>query len=85
MVIESGLVSLLRTILIIVAIYYVVKLLLRYLMPYLLKYVLKRQQEKFYGANTNHSHRRSSPNPPPKEKTEKGRLGDYVDYEEIDD
>lgn len=91
MVQQAGFVSFIRTVLIIVAVYYGLKWLFRLLIPYLIKRFINKRQEQFnqqYGADD-----RSNVDPEGKvkvksrvdhEQREKD-LGEYVDYEEIDE
>lgn len=90
MLFEAGLISVVRTILIIVVVYYLVRYVLRTLFPFILKHILKKQ---FTSANFRNQSAYTK-----KEKegevhiksntTTKSRnddLGDYVEYEEIED
>ena len=83
--------GLVRTILIILAIYFVVKILSRLFSPFLIKFVAKKAGEHFGGqfGSTNNQE------PPkkegevtidkmPKTKSSNKSVGDYIDYEEID-
>lgn len=81
MVFEAGLVSFVRTLLIFVLIYYAFKLLIRFLFPLLLQRFLNKRKSQFSNepATTN----KEKSNKPNRSKTEK--LGDYVDYEEVDE
>lgn len=82
-----------RTILIILLIYFGVKILSRLLAPLLLKYVAKKAEERFGGPFGNFQ-RQSQEQPKkagevsidkiPKTKVSNKDIGDYVDYEEID-
>ena len=81
MVFEAGLVSFVRTLLIFVLIYYAFKLVIRFLFPIILNWFLKKNKNQFHNdsntANTNSSKKAN------KSRTEK--LGDYVDYEEVEE
>lgn len=87
MIFEAGLVTFLRTILIIVLVYYGIKFLFKLLLPYIVKRFMQKQQEKFNQGNhsePNNTARQSS-NESNKDSTDKkGTLGDYVDYEEVE-
>jgi hypothetical protein len=88
----ASLTGFVRTILIILLIWYGVKILTRLLAPYLMRYVAKKAEQKF-GQPFNNP-------PPPKPKQKEGeisidkipnqkssenkKVGEYVDYEEID-
>ena len=79
--------QLLRTILIIVIIYYLAKLFSRYVLPLLAKYLMRQTHKK------NQKQAESSRGKvgemhvkyKPKKKNELDDLGEYVDYEEIKD
>lgn len=82
--------GLLRTILIILLIYYGIKILSRLFAPMLLKYAAKKAQDRFGGA---FSQQKQEPiktegeisiDKMPKNKTSNKNVGDYVDYEEIE-
>ena len=80
---------LLKTILIMVLVYYALKLLIRYLGPYLLQYAAKKVGKRFertfreaYGQDQ--SGNVSVDKMPKKGKNSKNTLGEYVDYEELD-
>ena len=79
----------LRTILIILVIYYVLKVLSRLFAPLLIKFVAKKAEERFGGPFQKQN------DPPKKEgevtidkvpntKSSNKNVGDYIDYEEID-
>ena len=83
-----------RTILIIMLVYYGIKILSRLLAPYLMRYLSKKAQQRFGQQFGNH--RQQSQQPPRKEgevsidkmpqqsKSSNKDVGEYVDYEEID-
>lgn len=82
----------LRTILIILLVYYVAKVLTRIFAPYLLRYMSKKAEERFGGQ---FQHRQTNRNQPregetiidkmPKQQKSSGKkVGEYIDYEEID-
>jgi hypothetical protein len=89
MIQEAGLVNLVRTIAIVLAVYYSIKLIGRYVLPWLLKRFINKQQEKFNQQHSNNFSSRSrnegeveitaSPN----KSTKHDDLGEFVDYEEI--
>ena len=82
--------GLLRTILIILLIYYGIKVLSRLFSPYLMRFVAKKAEERFGGQFNN---QQSEParkegevtiDKVPKTKSSNKDVGEYVDYEEID-
>ena len=83
MVVEAGLISFLRTLLIFVAIYYAFKLIVRFLFPIGLKWFVKKQQQKFNNQDNPESSSQKSKKNQTKSHTES--IGDYVDYEEVKD
>lgn len=84
--------GLLRTILIIVVIYYVIKVLSRIFAPFMLKYAAKKAEERFGGQFKNQRQQQESPKKEgeitidkiPNVKTSNKDVGDYVDYEEVE-
>jgi len=84
----------LRTILIILLIYYGVKILSRIFAPYLLRYMSKKMQQRFGGQsqqqqqNTYKSTAKEGETVidkvPQSDKTSNKNVGEYIDYEEID-
>lgn len=90
MVYEAALISLIRTILIFVGIYFAFKLIFRRLVPFLLKRFINKQQKKYekYGdfqqgskekEGEVHIHHQS------KKGKNDNQIGDYIDYEEVPD
>ncbi len=83
MIYTAGMVTFIRTILIIALVYYGLKVIVKYLFPILLKRFVNKQQERFnqqqYSSNNSNpkSHKSES-------VTKKETLGDYVDYEEVE-
>ena len=91
-------VGLVRTILIILLIYFGVKIVSRLLAPFLLKYVAKKAGQRFgdqFGGFDSYRNQQKQDSKPKKEgevtidkmpntKSSNKDVGDYVDYEEID-
>lgn len=85
----------LRTILIILLVYYGFKILMRIFGPYLLRYMSKKVQQRF-GEQFQYQQQQQTPNNKQKEgetvidkmpntnKTSNKNVGEYIDYEEID-
>ena len=92
MVFQAGFVSLFRTLLVLAAVYLGFRLVFRYLIPLLLARFVKNQQSKFYdqfgGQNQETS---NDPEGKVRVKTKskpsnsKKDLGEYVDYEEVEE
>lgn len=82
-------VGVLRTILIIIVTYYVFKVLSRIFAPLLFKYVAKKAGQRFGGQyNTKKEPERKEGevtiDKVPNTKSSNKKVGDYIDYEEID-
>lgn len=82
--------GLIRTILIILVIYFGIKILARLFSPFLIKFVAKKAEERFGGQFG--SQQQAPPKKEgevtidkiPKTKSSNKNVGDYIDYEEID-
>ncbi len=83
----------LRTILIILLVYYGVKILARIFAPYLVQYMSKKMQDRFgqqfqQQQNTDRNRPREGETVidkmPYQQKTSDKKVGEYIDYEEID-
>jgi len=83
MIVEAGLVSFFRTLLIFIAIYYAFKLIVRFLFPIALKWFVNKQHNKFNNQSSVKDDTSSFNQTNKKSRSEK--IGDYVDYEEVDD
>ncbi len=85
-------IGLLRTIFILVVIYYGFKLLVRYVLPYFLKNYVQKEMNKNQKQHQNNTHQRTGKEgavnidyvPEKKKKIAKNE-GEYVDYEEVKD
>lgn len=82
--------GLLRTILIILLIYYGIKVLSRLFSPYLMRFVAKKAEERFgdqFNKQQSETKRKEGEvtiDKVPKTKSSNKDVGEYVDYEEID-
>ena len=84
--------GLLRTLLIILLIYYGIKIISRIFGPLLIKYLSKKASERFGGQFHYQNKREEAPKKEgevtidkmPETKSSNKDIGDYVDYEEID-
>ncbi len=83
----------LRTILILLLVFYGVKILMRLFAPYLMQYMSKKMQERF--GQQYHQPQQQNGNRvkegetvidkmPHQQKTSDKKVGEYIDYEEID-
>ncbi|MFD2550795.1 DUF4834 family protein [Bizionia sediminis] len=87
--------GLIKTILIILLVWYGIKILSRLFAPALMRYVAKKAEAKF-GEQFNQQYKRNNQQEPPKKEgetvidkvprtnTSNKNVGEYVDYEEID-
>ncbi|KAA3650522.1 MAG: hypothetical protein DWP98_04755 [Bacteroidetes bacterium] len=88
MLFEAGYISLIRTILIFIGIYYAFKFIFRFLVPIILQRFIKKQASKFSNNNTSNSNYRTGEvhiKTPPKNHANLKDLGDYVPYEEVEE
>lgn len=86
MLVEAGFVSLIRTLLIFAGIYYGFKLIFRFLVPFLLKRFIQKHGANYSQQSSNSNRKKDGEvniNSRPNSKSEKEKLGDYVDFEEI--
>ncbi|MAX69769.1 MAG: DUF4834 domain-containing protein [Flavobacteriaceae bacterium] len=97
MIQEASAMGLLRTILIILLIYFGIKILSRLFAPILMRFVAKKAQEKFgqqFGGFQNQANQKQQQKSkegetvidkmPNQNKQSNSDVGEYVDYEEID-
>jgi len=89
----ASFVGFLRTVLIILLVYYGIKILSRLLAPYFLRYMSKKMQEKFGGQFQQQQYQQNPKRKegetvidkvPQQRKTSDKNVGEYVDYEEIE-
>ncbi|WP_242093381.1 DUF4834 family protein [Aestuariivivens sediminicola] len=91
---EASVTGFVRTLLIILLIYFGIKIIGRLLTPFLMKYVSKKAEQRFgdqFGQFQNRGQREKPAkegevtiDKMPKTKASNKDVGDYVDYEEID-
>ncbi len=84
----------LKTLLIILLVYYGVKIIFKFAKPYIMRYIAKKANERFgqaFGQNPSQSNTANQQegetildNSQAKTKTSKSTVGEYVDFEEID-
>ncbi|RIA09853.1 uncharacterized protein DUF4834 [Flavobacteriaceae bacterium MAR_2010_72] len=83
----------LRTILIILLVYYGIKILTRLFAPYLIRYMSKKMQERFGGSFQEHQNQSQPKHKegetvidkvPKQDNASNKNVGEYIDYEEID-
>lgn len=89
---EASLTGFLRTILIILLVYYAVKILTRMFAPYLVRYMSKKMQQRYGGQFQQYQEPRQQykegetiiDKMPEKDSSSNKKVGEYIDYEEID-
>ena len=89
---EASLTGFLRTILIILLVYYAVKILTRMFAPYLVRYMSKKMQQRYGGQFQQYQEPRQQykegetiiDKMPEKDESSNKKVGEYIDYEEID-
>ena len=84
----------LRTILIILLVYYGVKILMKLFAPYVVRYMSNKMQERFGGQFQQPQQKQDRDRPkegetiidkiPQQNRTTDKKVGEYIDYEEID-
>jgi len=79
--------QLLRTLLIIIIIYYLAKLFARYVLPLIARYFIKRTVNKFNQAQQPRQKKEGEINveSKPEKKQVSDEMGEYVDYEDINE
>lgn len=89
----ASLIGLLRTILILLLVYYGIKILSRIFAPYMIRYMSKKMQDRFGGSfqqqqnqsEPKHKEGETVIDKIPKQDTSSNKnVGEYIDYEEID-
>ncbi|WP_298757397.1 DUF4834 family protein [uncultured Psychroserpens sp.] len=88
---EASLYGFVRTILIILLVYYGLKILTRLFAPYMVRYMSKKMQQKFEGQFQQHQQKQQHKEGetvidkiPNDKATSNKKVGEYIDYEEID-
>lgn len=86
--------GILRTILIILVVYYIFKIIARMAAPYMMGYMSKKMEEKYKGHSPFNQRQNSNPNQkvgetvidkaPKKDDSSNGDVGEYIDYEEVE-
>lgn len=80
--------QLIKIVLIIILVYYLLKIMVRYLLPVLMRYFIRKTFEDHRNA-TAHTHSGNSDlhveNPGKKTPRKKDNLGEYIEYQEIND
>ena len=79
--------QILRTILIIVVVYYTIKLFARYVLPLLARYFIRRSQKTYQKQYQQPKKKMGEMNVEyqPEKKEKLDDLGEYIDYEEVKD
>jgi len=79
--------QLLRTILIIILVYYLIKTIARYLLPVLAKYFIRKTLENSHNPYAQSGSKKGDVRVeyPSKKNRNQDNLGEYIDYEEINE
>ena len=87
MIQEASITGLLNTILVIIIIYYVIKLAARFLGPLLLKYAVNKVEKKVKNQfeQQQQQHQRQQTTSHKKVNPSTDDLGEYIDYEEVEE
>ncbi|WP_040278535.1 DUF4834 family protein [Psychroserpens damuponensis] len=90
---QASLYGFVRTILIILLVWYAIKILSRFFAPYLMRYMSKKMQQKFEG-QFGQQQQRQQPKQregetvidkmPNRNSGSNKKVGEYIDYEEVD-
>ena len=88
---EAGFVNFLRTILIILLVYYIFKIVMRFAFPFLVKKFMGKVEKKFQEQQGNRTNKQTTKvgetivdKTPNSDKKSNDSVGEYVDYEEIE-
>jgi hypothetical protein len=90
---EASLHCFVRTILIIVLVYYAIKIVTRFFAPYLMRYMSKKVQQKFEGQFGQQQQRQQPKQKegetvidkiPNRDSSSNNKVGEYIDYEDVD-
>ncbi len=87
MIYQASFTGILRTILILIAIYYIAKFIMRLVAPYLMRYAANKMEQKMkeqFGNNQSQTHQEDKTTIKNKNPKEKKKIGEYIDFEEID-
>lgn len=76
--------SLVRTLLWIIAIYYIIKFLARIFLPVIAKKVVEKASQQFQQQQENIKNQKTTQNQTVEKPKKKKIVGDYVDFEEIE-
>jgi len=79
--------QLLRTIFIIIAVYYIGKFLMRIFAPFLMKFAANKMEQKMkeqFGQQQTQQNEKQSPKEPIQKMKSTKKVGDYIDFEEIE-
>lgn len=88
---EAGFVNFLKTILIILLVYYIFKIVMRFAFPFLVKKFMGKVEKKFQEQQENQTNNQTTKvgetivdKTPNSDKKSNDSVGEYVDYEEIE-
>lgn len=84
---EASFTGVVRTILIIMLVYYGVKILFRLFFPLFIKYILKKAESNMqqqFNRQYNFNQNQTKQEPEPTKTKTNNKVGEYIDYEEIE-
>jgi hypothetical protein len=85
MIYQAGFINFLRTIAIIIGVIYILRFLGRIFFPILLKRAVNKQQERYNQYNGHANNKNKETNDPVKDKHLSDNIGEYVEYEEVNE
>lgn len=81
---EASIPGFIKTLLWIIAIYYILKFLARLFFPIMMRKVAEKAEEQFRQQYQNQHDYTSQAQPKPDKPRETKKVGEYIDYEEVD-
>lgn len=85
MIYQASLIGTLKTILFIIAMYYIAKTIMRFAAPYLMKFAAKKMEQKMKEQFGDMQQKQQQPTSNTQEiPKEKKKVGDYIEFEELD-
>ena len=87
--VTASFVGIIRTLAILILVYYAVKFLLRLFAPAIMQQVVKKAEQNFYNQQQQYNNQQYNNQQEPqvrqeKKPKEKKKVGEYIDFEEID-
>ncbi len=87
MIDQASFTGLIKTIFILLSIYYIAKFVMRLAAPYIMTYAAKKMEQKMKDQFGNMQNQQNQQSKTPKSEIpkEKKKVGEYIDFEEIDE